>query len=301
MYDRIIVPVDERDGQEALMVAWQLARRLDAGLTLLHVHHALEAPPELEGLPQYRYQHVVETWDGRDADEEAHEIEWLARKAAALAADAPDVPVTSRVVHAPLARALRREGERVMVVAPAGRELSPAVGEVLRAGGVPVLLVGAERVAGVGEIRRVLVALDGSRFSEEVLPPAMELADALGVGITLLEVVTRHRGLTRLLHPGERSAGAAEAWLRGVRDRIADGRSVDVRVIEATDPAAALILVVERVDGGVLALATHGRGGLRRMIMGSVAERVVAGTQRPVLVFRPTGVRSPSAPEPATT
>lgn len=300
MYDRIIVPVDEHGGAAAVETARPLARKFGAELTLLHVHHPREAPTDLEGLPQFRYQHVVETWDGRDAEQEAHEIAWLAEAADALRVVEPGLRVASRVVHAPLGRTLREDGERVMVIAAiVGDQPDPAVREIIRAGGVPVLIVPAETAGSLAGLRHILVALDGSRFSQEVLDSALELAEALGARISLVEVVTRHTGLSRLLHMGDRSAEAAEASLRDVRERLGRRGSIDVRVVEATNVAAALVAEAKGVEGGILAMATHGRGGLRRLIMGSVAERVLGGGTLPVLVIRPTGIVS-AAPEHAT-
>ena len=180
MYDRIIVPVDESDGEGGLVLGRALARRLGATLTLLHVHHLREAPTDLEGMTQYRYQQVVEAWDGMDSEEESHEVEWLARKAAEQTAAEPGLVVTSRVIHAPLGRALPTGGERVMVVAAAGDNgPGPAAAEIIRGGGVPVLLIHAGDDGSVATIDRVLIALDGSRFSEEILGPALELAAAV--------------------------------------------------------------------------------------------------------------------------
>lgn len=300
MYDRIIVPVDQSGGEEGVGLARAVARQLGAALTLLHVHHTREAPTELEGLPQFRYQHVVEAWDGLDMEEEAHEVEWLASRAADVARAETDLHVTSRVVHAPLARTLRAPGERVLVVATTeGKEAGPTASEILRAGGVPVLLVPADEAAAAASPGHVLIALDGSRFSEEVLEPALELAAALDARITLVEVVTRHQGLSRLLHAGARSREAAEAFLRDVRRRMGpQRRPVEVRVVQAGTPAAALVGEARREKGSVLALATHGRGGLRRLVMGSVADRVVRESGVPVLLLRPTGV---AAPDPAPT
>lgn len=289
MYDRIIVPIDDRDGEGPVRAGAALARRLGASLTLLHVHHPVEAPDALEGLPQYRFQHVVEVWDGRDADDEAHEVEWLAARAAAVSRRWPALRVSSRVVHAPLARSVRNDGERVMVVAVAdGGEPGPTAREMIRAGGAPVLLLRPDS-PDLDAFRHIHIGLDGSHFSEEILDPALELAHALDARVSLVEVVCRHHGLGRLLHPGERSAQEADASLRAVRDRIGRGR-IDIRVIEAADPARALVTEAAGESGVVFALATHGRGGLRRMVMGSVAERVVADSRAPVLLYRPVGV-----------
>lgn len=296
MYDRIIVPVEENGGEEALTLARALARKAGSALTLLHVHHSREAPAELEGLPQYRYQHVVEAWDGLDVDEEAHEVEWLARKAADLAREEPELEVGSRVVHAPLARTLHEDHERLMVIALAdGPAMGPTVREILRAGGVPVLLVPPGHAPDLRSLGHVLVALDGSGFSEEVVGPALELAAAIGARTSLVEVVAGHHGLAWLLRAGDRSAEAADSFLRDVRARLGERHgSLGIRVLQADDPAAALVTEAAREEGGLLALATHGRGGLRRLLMGSVAERVVAESALPVLIFRPTGAASPA-------
>lgn len=294
MYDRIIVPIEEGDTGPPDQ-ARPLARELGCELTLLHVHHVQEAPTELEGLPQYRYQGVVESWDERDLATEAHEVEWLAAMAEEVAAAEADLAVSSRVVHAPLARTLTTGDESVLVVAPAEDVhldgLSRTVVELLRGGGVPILLFRPE--VRLLPVRRMLVALDGSAFSEEVLAPALDLAGATGAGISLVEVVTRRPGLMSMLRPGERSAEAADRFLREVRARIPDEYgSVDVRVVEQGNAAAGIVKETGRDDIDLVAMATHGRGGLRRMVLGSVAESVVRRAQVPVLLYRPVGTES---------
>lgn len=298
MYDRIIVPIEEGDGVEAAAPARPLARQLACELTLLHVHHAQEAPPELEGLPQYRYQGVVERWDERDHEAEEHEVEWLRAMAAEIAAEEEDLTVTSRVVHAPLSRRLRAADESVLVLARDGDVhldgLSPTVREILRGGGVPVLLWRADRE--LLPVRRMLIALDGSPFSEEILEPALDLARATGARISLIEVVTRHTGLVRLLRPGERSAESAERSLREVRSRLPDDvGAVDVRVVEKGNAAAGIAEETRHESIDLVAMATHGRGGLRRLMLGSVAESVVRSSPVPVLLYRPLGVGSGSS------
>ncbi len=296
MYDRIIVPIEE-GATDSLIQACPLARELGCELTLLHVHHPQEAPEELEGLPQYRYQGVVESWDERDLEAEAREVQWLAELADEVAAREPEQTVSSRVVHAPLARSLREEGESVLVVAPAEdvhlEGLNRTVTELVRGGGVPILVchAGVELLP----IRRMLVTLDGSSFSEEVLTPAVEFARATGARLSLVEVVTR-RGLTRVFRPGDRSAEAAEEFLRDVRSRIPEEMGpVDTRVVEQGNAAAGIVRETRRDEVDLVAMATHGRGGLRRLVLGSVAESVIRGANVPVLLYRPAGVGAPTA------
>jgi nucleotide-binding universal stress UspA family protein len=293
MYDRIIVPVEEGATLESLDRAMDLARAVNAELTILHVHRPREAPTELEGLPQYRYQHVVERWDEHDAEAEAREVEWLADLADRVAALDPELKVSSRVVHAPLAHCIDREDEKLLAVAPADGpdddRLRPTVLELIRTCGVPVLLFSAEME--MLPVRRILVTLDGSRFAEEAMGPACDLARATGARLSLLEVVTRHSGLVRLLHPAERSAEAAERSLDEARGRIPPELGpVDVQVVENASAAGGILAEARRGGADVIAIATHGRGGLRRFLLGSVAENVLRESPVPVLLFRPRGV-----------
>ncbi len=293
MYDRIIVPIEEGGGADAVNPVRPLVRKLGCTLTLLHVHHTREVPPELEDLPQFRYQGVVESWNERDQEAEAHEVEWLREMAAAVAAEEDGIQVTSQVVHAPLSARLHETDESVLVLAPAAdvhiTGLHPTVREVLQGGGVPVLL--ARPGQAVLPMRRILVALDGSDFSVEALEPAIALARATGARLSLLEVVTRHTGIVRLLRPGEPSAESAERFLRSVRETIPEELGpVDVRVVEKGNAAAGIAEETRRGDVDLVAMATHGRGGLRRLILGSVAESVVRGSPVPVLLYRPAGV-----------
>lgn len=299
MYDRIIVPIEEGARADSLAEARVLARSLGCELTLLHVHHLREAPPELEGMTQFRYQGVVESWNERDVAAEAREAEWLEELAATVADQESELKVSSRLVHAPLTRSLTSGDEQVLVLA--GGEnvhlegLSPTVQEILRSGGVPVLLYrpGLETLP----IRHVLVALDGSDFSAEVLGPALDLARAVGARVSLVEVVTRTGGIVRLLRPAERSAESAERFLRGVRRTIPeDLGAVDVRVVEMGNAAAGVVHETSHEDIDLVAMATHGRGGIRRLILGSVAESVVRRVTVPVLLYRPVGMEARLAP-----
>ena len=64
--------------------------------------------------------------------------------------------------------------------------------------------------------------------------------------------------------------------------------------MEAADAATAIISTLQTNAFDSVALATHGRSGLSRMILGSVAEQVVRATTRPVLMYRPRLVRLPA-------
>jgi nucleotide-binding universal stress UspA family protein len=294
MYDRIIVPIDEGAGMDALDQPRRMARALSCELVLLHVHRPREAPSELEGLPQFRYQHVVETWDGHDADAEVREATWLGELVDAAVVADPELDVTSRVVHAPLSRCVHEHWDRgrtlamVPVPEPGAALVDSAAQELIRACRIPVLLY--QPGVDVLPVRRILVGLDGSTFSEEALVPATALARATGARLTLMEVVVQHSGLSKMLHPAERTTEAAEQFLCTVRDRIpADVGPVEIAVVEHESAAGGILMQARQNGIDLVALATHGRGGLRRLLFGSVAEAVIRDSAGPILVFRPEG------------
>ncbi len=80
----------------------------------------------------------------------------------------------------------------------------------------------------------------------------------------------------------------AAAYLSSVAQRLsANGRNIYTHVLFSPQPAAALLVAAEQQHADVIALSTHGRRGVRRMLLGSVADKVVRGAHMPVLVFRP--------------
>jgi nucleotide-binding universal stress UspA family protein len=82
----------------------------------------------------------------------------------------------------------------------------------------------------------------------------------------------------------------AEHRLAGVQERLrAKALRVEARVITKTRPAEAILEAADRERVDLIAMTTHGEGGLRRLLLGSVAYKVVRGSHVPVLVLRPTG------------
>src|SRR5262249_43029544 len=86
----------------------------------------------------------------------------------------------------------------------------------------------------------------------------------------------------------------AHAYLGQVADRLR-GRSLRVttRVAVAEQPATAILQEAENQGADLIALETHGRGGLSRLFLGSVADKVVRGASVPVLVHRPAAASGP--------
>jgi nucleotide-binding universal stress UspA family protein len=141
---------------------------------------------------------------------------------------------------------------------------------------------------------KILIPLDGSKTAEKVLPYARHLAGKFKILIELLAVIDiaelashitaeRARFLDTMIDEGVRTS---ETYLRGVaatfngatvKCTVAKGRAEDT-IIEKGETDAAMLI----------AMATHGRSGLNRFLLGSVAEKVLRGAANPLLLTRAT-------------
>ena len=139
---------------------------------------------------------------------------------------------------------------------------------------------------------KILIPLDGSRTAERVLPFARVLAGTLKIPIELLEVVDvsavsahiaadKARYLDALIAEGER---ASREHLKEVAAEF-PGIKVSCSV-ERGDPADAIIARAAADKGTLIAMATHGRSGVTRWMMGSVAEKVLRGSESPMFLVR---------------
>ena len=141
---------------------------------------------------------------------------------------------------------------------------------------------------------KILVPLDGSKTAENVLPYARYLAGKFKVPVELLAVLDiaemathisaeRARHLDTMIEDGMR---ASTTYVRGVATTFPDG---NVTCTVEKDRAEEAISSKAEADGGTLiAMATHGRSGLNRFLLGSVAEKVLRGSANPLLLVRAT-------------
>jgi nucleotide-binding universal stress UspA family protein len=149
-------------------------------------------------------------------------------------------------------------------------------------------------------IEHLLVPLDGSTLAEAVLPAAVALAERLGARVTLLHVLERHAPVT--VHGDRHLTKEAEAgeYLDGVASRFA-GATVErhVHPNPEGDVAASIAEHAAEFDVDLIVLCTHGRGGPRGWLAGSLAQQVVRRETPPVLLVRPVvaGVTAAFAPE----
>jgi nucleotide-binding universal stress UspA family protein len=171
--------------------------------------------------------------------------------------------------------------------------------KVLRGAGTPVLLVRARADGPVatGHPRSILAPLDGSEVAEQALPLATAVAKAAGAELALVQSVfwVQMAGGGYPYGDGpviqademlEQAEAGARAYLGEVEGRLkADG--LNVRSVIRFDPAADSILsAAEEEQADLIVMSTHGRSGLGRWVLGSVADRVLRGATTPVLLVR---------------
>jgi nucleotide-binding universal stress UspA family protein len=180
--------------------------------------------------------------------------------------------------------------------------LGSVADEFLRSSDGPTLLVrgdqpGPPAPAFTPDVKQVLVPLDGSDLAEQALEPAVTIGGLFGAEFTLLLVLNAVEDIKALvaktdspaadLFPPESAVRAAKDYLERKAEPIRQtGRSVRTRVIERGS-ATEVILTEAAEPGTLVCLATHGQGGLSRLLLGSVADKVVRGATGPVLIVRP--------------
>jgi nucleotide-binding universal stress UspA family protein len=309
MYSRMVVPLDGADfGEHAIAAAAAIARRADAEIELVHVHQPRVAEPYLGGITAYHWQGEPLWQASHDHARLEGELDKLRARVDRLAAE-DGVRASCRVLGGSITLALRDEVEQLaadlVVMATHARHgiarwRYGSIGDAfVRSSNVPTLLVRpADHVTLPREFRRILVALDGSAFSEEVLQPALQLAAVFDADVTLLHVVTPGgHSSSRVYDHGDRNVSdlraESDAYLQDVRGRFGmSSTSVSARtaVADRAAPCIAEIATAMRCDA--IALATHGRGGVSRMLVGTTADQLLGMTFTPVLAVRPRQLRN---------
>lgn len=296
----LLVPLDGSPlAEAALPYAVTIARASGARVLLLTV---LESEPMrvlVVGDERLRAQ-IEEAW--RSPAEG-----YLAGVAARLAARGVQADYKA-VVGDPADQILAEaEGHRVtlIVMATHGRSglqrvlLGSVADKVMRMSGRPVLLIRPDELPEPTDepvaIRHIALPLDGSQLAEAALPLAVDLARMLNARLSLIRVEPMAQSLIvpfdlsgyvpDFATLDERIAAAAEEYLGAVRARLPAEIKAEALVVRG-QPAPTLLEVLERDRVDLVVMSTHGWGGLRRFVLGSVTERVVrAGV--PTVVVRP--------------
>ncbi len=300
MYRSILVPYDgSAPSARTLPLAAAIARKTGASLHVAFVHDPSAYIPFVPGevaIPVYD-QALVNT-------HRQHDQELLDAAVAQLVAEgvnATGVLLEGTVIEA-LEEHAQQTGIDLTIMGTHGRSGF----ERLRLGSIatayltratrPVLLVPGFETATPGTLRSgpLLCPLDGSPFSEVILPYARAFAEAIGARLHLISVAVPHAipmapfGAEALLADGqalEAEASGREDYLSRVAADCPAGTTWSA--VSDMSVARAIEDTSRDLQASAVSMATHGRGGLKRLVLGSVTDEVLRGTEVPVLVYRP--------------
>jgi nucleotide-binding universal stress UspA family protein len=304
MYHSILVPLDgSQFAEQALPLALNIANRAGASLELVRVHglYALQ-DPACGWLPYSPAEDAV------FKEQEQAYLDAITKQLGKTAA----VPVTSTLVGGLIEDAIlervRTKPADLIVMTTHGRGpmsrfwLGSVAVELVRHGPVPILLVRPQEDSTVTPpeptLRRILIPLDGSELAELVLEPATALGSLMDAEYALIRSVEasslpvgspfvaelRAVEQRRL----EERKTEAQAYLDKVAERLrAKAFRIQTHIVVGESAAAAVLDVVRSQNIDLVVIATHGRSGFKRLLLGSVADKIVRGTLTPVLVYRP--------------
>lgn len=303
MYTSIVVPLDGSEfGRRALPIALALAGRSDAALHLVHVHEPVVFPGN------------APMWDTRLDDESRRKMQGeLAELAARLTREtslAVDAAFLDGAIVPMMETYLADHRADLVVMTTHGRGglsrawLGSVADKLLRHATVPLLLVRAETewTSDLVEplFRRILVPLDGSAMAEEALDHVVSLGVPDTTVYMLLTVLVPLQFMPPLEYPypgfsqltdgvemQARRATALEQLERSARALRESGAIVETRVEVHYQPAQGILDVAGEWHADLIAVATHGRGGVKRVLLGSVSDKVMRAATVPILVHRP--------------
>lgn len=302
MIRTLLVPLDgSAFGEAALTTAQAIAAQTSARLHLALVH-----------VPVYGgyIDGVAILDDETDTASRAQDQEYLQIIQQRLRANgqiAPSIKVLDGPIPTTLGAYAAAIDADLVVMTTHGRGglarfwLGSVADSFVRHSHVPVLLIhpdeSADSPTPQTPPRKICVALDGSPHAEQVLGPALALnaddtAEYLFVQIVDAMIIASAPFTPELLQQdlsltAERQK-AAQWYLEKLAAPLrAQGHRIQTRVIVDPQPALAILRAAREYKSDVIALATHGHGGVRRMLLGSVADKVLRTADRPILLYRP--------------
>lgn len=287
----ILVPLDgSAFSEHALPVALSVARRSGAQLYLAHV---------LSGRGGLS--------NGVDRVTAASRTVYLERLAQQIENQSVRAPITS-ILTGPIADTLLDYARSIrcdlIVLTTHGRGalsrlwLGSVADVIVRRSPAPVMLVRPHQPTPDAQVerplRRVLVPLDGSPLAEAIIEHVVRIGRIMDFEYTLLRVVDP-AALGLSLRDEE---AADSAMLQPLKDRAhmyLDRQAEELRaqglrvesMVTVGDPAASILAYARAHGSDVIAMATHGRGGVSLVLLGSVADKVLRGASLPMLLYSP--------------
>lgn len=292
MFERTLIPLDGSDtAEKAIPYGEELAERLGSRLVLYHVC-GIEHQPQIN-LHKIYLSSLAET----------------VRRTLQLGRSEEKETVTTRVdVGEPRENicSLIDESKIDLVVMTAigssgvlvGKMIGSVADHVCRNVPVPVMLIRPRQKQPTDKkqhlINRILLTLDGSELSLRALPVAEELASRLNIPITLFQmahiivpysddmVVDNSLGYTILSNANEERV---RTEMKDVEEKLRDkGFSVNTIVVPGASAADEIIDASIKAGADLICMSTHGRSGMRRFLLGAVADKVIRHSDVPVLL-----------------
>jgi nucleotide-binding universal stress UspA family protein len=266
MIKTIVVPLDGSEASErALGPAGFLAAELDAPV------------------------HLITTTFAADAEDAKQLLERGAQTLVASGIDADTEVIVHRFATRGILDVLDASPEPVLCMATHGRGaagtllLGSTADEVLREAHHPIVLVGPHSAGVHRTARRLIFCWDRSRLSASIEPTVRDWAAALGLEVWIVHVRTPHD-----LHH-DASASELHDDLNVLAAELRDaGTEVHTKVLDAADPAEAIVDFASETATTLIALSTHGEGRLTDTALGRVGTKIVRHSPCPVLVERPS-------------
>jgi len=321
MFSHLLVPLDQSPvATRAIPLALTLAQALDARVTLLSVVEPVAVPYESNGLLGTRAAAI------HQAEEQAlaRATQHLDSVADTFTAHSVGVETTVCCGNpgAEIIAAAREHDGTLIVMSTHGHTgigrpwYRGVTRHVIRHADVPTLIVpgGEERGAVKPTVQQIIVTLDGSSLAREALPVALNLAETLGETLMLVRVIP-NMTLTQGYYYDPTFLQDQEA--EDEHAAIVELAEVAASLQPATCAIATAIVYagtstveerighfVEAQPGSLLVMASHGRGGVLRWALGSIAEGVLSRATFPVLVVRagtPQAIAMPTGSRAAQT
>ena len=287
----ILVPLDGSDfAEQALPSAEALCLAYDARLLLLSVPQArklIRALPIYARLPKPG----TDEWNQQEAylSEVAGRLQALGIKA--------DTVVRTGMVTDAINDLVQERGVDMVVLSTRGRSglprmvLGSVATQVIQGVTRPVMLIKPIEGATppIPEYKKLLVTLDGSEFAERVLPYVRASArfESVVLLLTVPQVPEPEKYgavVEKIQQLREQAEREAREYLDCVAAKLRED-GIETRVLVCgSRPAETIISVADEEDVDVVFLATHGRGGLDRLFVGSVADRIIHNTHCPVFL-----------------
>ena len=300
MFTKLLIPLDgSKTAERALPYARYLAEEKDVVIELLAVVDVANMATHMTAERALHLDTMVE-------DAVRTSEKYLEAIAGTLTAAKINTVVDTGRPEEVIIEKAAAEQNTLITMATHGRSgmnrwlLGSVAEKVLRGATNPVLLIRAREVISTEDeptLKSLIVPLDGSGLAEGVLPTAVEVAKQRDLEIVLI----RTYNIPTSAYAGvEGYALPMDDLLKGMRDeasaylenKVGDVKKLGVaRVSFAVReglPADEIISFAKNLPGGLIAMSTHGRSGVRRWVLGSVTETVVRHSENPVLVIRAT-------------